>query len=511
MNAGLFQLEGRAIQLYGWQEEAVQGLRDNIDAGVKNQILAAPTGSGKTVIASYMIARCAQKRQRAIFICDRRQLIQQTSDTFLEYGIPHGVCMPDHPFDDPDWTNRILVASAQTLERRGWPMIPPNLIVVDEAHTQREYVVQRIKRRDTVTIGLTATPFPKGLGLVYDSVVNVRTLNQLTADGYLAPFDAYAAAEPDMTDATVTAGEWSDTEAERKALPIIGDTVAEYVEKAMGKKFIAFGVTIRHCEELQQRFMKAGIQCELYTSDTPEEKRRQIVADFNDRGSYLKGLISVAALSKGFDAPCVEVVIMCRPLRSSFAEHIQILGRGLRRDPQNPGKRCIVLDHSGNMMRFWRQMQDFFEHGVSELDDGKKKDRKPAEFKEPEPVKCPKCTAVHRPMPMCPACGYEYPKRSKIHHLPGKLVALGTVVPRTETDLRQDVYSQLLHVSSERSWNPKKVPVLFKQLFGDYPDPMLHRIAAQPSDKLLNWILSEDIRFAKSKGRTRVSRPAARA
>jgi len=66
----------------------------------------------------------------------------------------------------------------------------------------------------------------------------------------------------------------------------------------------------------------------------------------------------------------IEVVVKARPLKSSLADHFQILGRGLR---IHPGKtECIVPNHSGNCVRFWADMHAFFEKGVSELADGKK-------------------------------------------------------------------------------------------------------------------------------------------
>src|SRR5690606_31159384 len=152
--------------------------------------------------------------------------------------------------------------------------------------------------------------------------------------------------------------------------------------------------------------------------------------------------------------------------RSSLAEHIQILGRGLRRDPDNPEKRCIVLDHSGNMLRFWQQMHDFFEHGVSELDDGKRKEKKKAEVKEKEPVKCPKCAYVHKPRPMCPSCGHQYPRMNRVEHLPGKLVALGSVLHETQEDLRRDVFAQLLFLAQERGYKTGWAAHQFEKLFG---------------------------------------------
>ena len=101
--------------------------------------------------------------------------------------------------------------------------------------------------------------------------------------------------------------------------------------------------------------------------------------------------------------------------------------------------RDTVEKLAGNCMRFWDRMQEFFEEGCSELDDGKRKDKKkPQEKPERQPVKCPKCFAVHLPSPMCHACGYEYPKkRATVAHIAGELAELtGTVKPGEERQAR---------------------------------------------------------------------------
>lgn len=491
----LWAAEAREIQLYDWQGEAAEALRSNIRSGTKNQILVAPTGSGKTIIATYLIAEAAKKGKRAVFVCDRVNLIDQTSAVFDDYGLPHGVIQADHWRWRP-W-EKVQVASAQTLARRKWPE-DVDLIIVDEAHTVHNSVSKRILERNCVTIGLSATPFTKGLGKLYDAVVTVRTLNQLTADGYLAPYTIYAATEPDMTGAKTAAGEWTIDEAADRAMPIIGDAVAEYLKHAAGKKFIAFGVNVAHCEEMQRQFMAAGVQCSLYTYQTGDEERTAMVREFRTADSYLRGLISVAALSKGFDVPGIEVIIMCRPLRISLAEHIQILGRGLRRDPDNPEKCCIVLDHAGNCIRFWQQMHDFFEHGSTQLDDGKRKEKKKNEPPEKEPYKCPRCAHVHPPRPMCPMCGHEYPRRNLVEHVPGELRALAAGTPSTVSNLRQDVYSQLLHVSDQRGYKEGYATHKFRELFGDWPNG-LHKSPAPPTPKTLSWLKSQQIRWAKSR------------
>lgn len=482
------------IELRDYQAEAVEALRANIRAGKKNQVLAAPTGSGKTVVASYLIDECQRKGKRALFVCDRIPLINQTSETFDAYDIDHGVIQGDHWRNRP-WKN-VQVASAQTLKNRGWPAA--DLIVVDECHSMYKTITDRISKRDTIVIGLTATPFTKGMAKYYDSVVTVRTTNQLVADGFLAPFRVFAASEPDMTGATTNKfGEWTDEEAEKRSLPIVGDCVAEYLKHGDGKKFLAFGVTIKHCEEIQKQFMNAGVQCALYTSHTPDEERNQLVRELKTRDGWLRGLVSVSALSKGFDVAEIEVIIIARPLRKGFAEHIQILGRGLRPHPDK--QVCTVLDHAGNVMRFWGRMQEFFEEGCSELDDGKRKDKKSKPKKEREPVKCSKCAHIHKPMPTCPQCGFEHPRRSsEIAHVAGELREfVGTVAEGRE---RHALYAQLLHIAREREYKEGWAKQSYREKTGVWPSPdVLDVTPMPPSGAVLRWVKSRMIAYAKRK------------
>jgi DNA repair protein RadD len=478
-----------------WQTEAVERIRACFRAGHRNVLLVAPTGSGKTVIASYLVSETDHNGKRAVFVCDRIPLIEQTSATFDRYKIDHGVIQAAH-WRDRSW-KRIQVASAQTLARRKWP--DADLIINDEAHTVHKSVATRTDRRDCYTVGLTATPFTRGLAKHYDAVVTVRTLDQLTAEGLLAPFKVFAPSQPDMTGAKVTKlGEWEDADTAKRAMPIVGDIVTEYLKHGEGRHFIAFGVNVAHCEEIQHQLMAAGIMAGLYTYQTSDEKRAEMLRDFQP-GGHLRGLVSVAALSKGFDAPHVGVIIMARPLRKSLAEHIQILGRGLRIDPANPDKVCLVLDHAGNMMRFGEKMYEFFAEGVSTLDDGKTKEKKPQEKPELQPYKCPKCTAVHRPAPMCPACGHEYPKKAAVRHVSGELREMGA--PERGGDGRQAFYSELLGVCHQRGYKPGWAFHKYAEKFGGRTprQDRLQDVPTTPSRATESWVRSRMIAWAKGK------------
>jgi len=484
----------KEIILRDYQQEAIEALRENIRNGVKNQILSASTGSGKTVIAAHLLKECHEKYKRAVFVADRIALIDQTSATLDEYGIPHGVIQGDHwrfrPYE------RIQIASAQTLARREWP--DADMLIIDECHTLSQTVIDRIKDRGTIVLGLTATPFTKGLGEYYDAVASVTTTNQLIKNEFLVPFRVFAASSPNMEGAKVVAGEWSDSEATERSMPIVGDCVAEYLKHGEGKKFIAFGCTIVHCEELQRQFLAAGVMCELYVHGTPDSARTEMVREFKKPDSYIRGLISVSALAKGFDVSDVEVIIMARPLKKSLAEHVQILGRGLRIHPEK--SHCLVLDHSGNMERFWPEMSDFFENGAPPLDDGKPKPKKKAkERPEAEAIKCPKCFSVHSRAPTCPECGHIYPRVSKIQHVEGELLEFKGSKGTKKED-KQQVYSELLGMARDRGYADGWVAHKYRAKFGVWPRG-LQKFPVEPSAAISNWVRSQMIRYSKGKKR----------
>ncbi len=484
------------MSLYDFQEAAVEQLRANIRAGVKNQVLCAPTGSGKTEMALHLISECYSRGKRAAFVVDRISLLDQTSARMDQYEIQHGVIQAQHWRFRP-W-NRIQVASIQTIARRNWPE-DLALIVVDECHAISQTVVKRILPRETVTIGLSATPFTKGLGQYYDAVVCVTTTQKLIEQGYLSPFRMFAPSEPNMDGAKVVAGEWSDDEAAKRSMPIVGDCVAEYLKHGNNGKAIVFGCTVAHCEEMQRQFLAAGVQAGLYTYQTGDEERTRLLEEYRKPDSYVRVLISVAALARGFDVPDVTVVICARPLRKSFAEWVQMIGRGLRRDPDNPEKVCTILDHSGNAARFFAQMQEFFQDGMSELDDGRPKKKQPAAGEDGGKVKkCPKCHHVHAVRPTCPLCGFEYPRRV-VRHEAGVLAEIGS--PGDTSASRSRFYAELLWLAAHRGYKEGFAARVYRDHYGQWPSG---RPQPQPaSNATVAYVQHRLIRHAHASRRAR--------
>ena len=488
------------IQLRDYQLDAVQQARDAIRAGAKNVLIVAPTGSGKTVIASHLIDESVSKGKRSAFVIDRLSLLGQTSETFDRYGINHGVVQGNHWRWKPELP--VQICSIQTVAKRNWP--DAHLIIVDEAHTITDTVAKRITPRDTITIGLTATPFTKGLGKLYDAVVNVTTTNRLIEQGFLSNYVIYSCVEPDMEGVRVVAGEYEESESSKRALQVVGDVVHEYLEKGEFRKFICSAVDTAHVYELQRQFLAAGINVAAYTYKEKEEDRDDILKEYRKSDSTIRGLITVTAASKGFDCPDIGCVIMARPLRKSLAEHIQFFGRGLR---TAEGKtNCIILDHSGNSARFWAQWNDFFENGVTELDDGTKKEKpKAKEDKdaEDEMMKCPHCRAMHMPRPSCPSCGHEYARKAAIEHVPGTLKEL--IATGNSSMMRRELWPQVCgYVATlgnpDDAYNQRRAQAIYIELTGSPAQARFESTThTQPTPELRSKIKANQIRFIKGK------------
>lgn len=481
------------LELRPYQEHAFDQARELIRQGKRRILIVAPTGSGKTVLASALMEMTIAKGNRATFVVDRLSLIDQTSEMFDRYGISHGVVQSQHPRFR--MYERVQVCSVQTLAKRGWP--DSHVDVFDEAHVLHACHKHRMADDSTV-IGLTATPFTRGLAKYFDAVVNVTTTRELIDAGYLSKYRIFSCAEPNMEGARVkSGGEWNDTDASDRAVKIVGDVVGEYSTHGDGRKFICSAVDTRHVDELARQFRDAGIEVATYTYQDRDKDRMETVREFRKPDSRIRGLITVTAASRGFDVPDVSCIIMARPLRKSLAEHIQLFGRGLR---MAEGKDdCLVLDHTGNCARFFDACETFFNEGQSELDDGRKRERAKATPKEREPLKCPQCRALHAPAPKCPCCGHAYPRKAPIQHVAGTLKEL--IAAGAKHTLSRDVWPQVCaYVRQKREGDAarRQALAIYHEMTGMWP---VSRFEDTPSlgpfPEVMGRIRQQQIRYAK--------------
>jgi superfamily II DNA/RNA helicase len=313
------------------------------------------------------------------------------------------------------------------------------------------------------------------LGKIFSNLINATTMHELTRSGVLVPMRVFSCHKPDMTGAATAGGEWTDKAAEERGMAIVGDVVSDWIKYGENRKTIVFGATIKHCQEIAQQFINQGIMAAVFTSETTAKEREILLSEYRKADSALKILISVEALAKGFDVPDVGCVCDARPLRKSLSTAIQMWGRGLRSSPSTGKTDCLLLDFSGNIIRFAEDFTDVFFNGLDVLDDGEKLDKTIRKDEEKELRGCPKCGytpyAKH-----CMACGYEKVSKEVSKALPGEMREISIGEGKNKKVLAenaQHLWNQLCtysrHYSKPESQQGRAYH-LFKKITGQ--DPM---------------------------------------
>ena len=488
-----------------FQVKAHEALRKGFREGHKNQIIMAPTGAGKTYLGLRICNEAIQRGKRAVFLCDRTTLINQTSTVADRYGMTsHGIIQAKHWRRRPD--ELFQIASVQTIAKREfWPQM--DVLVVDEAHTTYKAWTTFAKETNATVIGLSATPFTQGLGKIFSNIVNATTMHELTQKGVLVPMRIFSCSKPDMTGAETAGGEWTDKAAEERELKIVGDVVSDWQKFGDNRKTIVFGATIKHCEELCKQFVQLGVMAAIFTSETTEKERENLLKEYRKPNSNLKILISVEALAKGFDVPDVGCICDARPLRKSLSTAIQMWGRGLRSSPETRKKDCHLLDFSGNIVRFFEDFNDIYFNGLEKLDDGDKLDKKIRTQEEFESKGCPRCS--YKPFhKRCMACGYEKVSKEMSEALPGHMKEIFIGEGKNKKKLAENaenLWNQVCTYArihsrpdsqSGRAWH------LFKQITGqDSQWAFTKAPMVEINKNVLNKIRSMNIEYKKGKGR----------
>lgn len=481
-----------------FQISAHESLRQGVRDGHKNQVIMAPTGAGKGLLAIRIAHEAEQRGKRAVLICDRRALVYQLAESAGNYGVSNfGVQMgDDFNFHRPEAA--IQICSAQTLQNRKFPQA--DVVIVDECHTLMPSWVNEMKESKALWVGLSATPFTKGLGTMFSNLINATTMAELVQQKFLVPMRVISCVKPDMAGAATSGGEWTAKAAGERGMEIIGDVVLEWKKHADNGKTIVFGSTIKHCEELVKQFNEAGVMACLYTSNTAEKERRSILKEYKRRDSVIRVLVSVEALAKGFDVPDVTFVVDARPLRKSLSTAIQMWGRGARSSPDTGKEFFTLLDCSGNFLRFQEDFENIYCNGLDRLDDGENLDKKVRkdEEQDKEPKSCPACG--YSPFfKTCMSCGHEKRIESAVEHENGVGVEVrGAEFAKAERAEKQKFYSQLLGYQEACGYSHGWTAHKYKEKFGVWPRG-LSETPVTPSPEVARWIKHQQIKYAKGK------------
>jgi DNA repair protein RadD len=486
--------------LRDYQKESIERLRSGFKEGHTRQILCAATGGGKSVIMTSMIESAVEKGSRVLFICERRILVEQFSRHLDEIGVEHGVLMSGHWRFKPHY--KVQVATAQTLEKMdSWPNF--DVVFIDEIHAaMRKSVVSLFENRPRLrVVGATATPFHKAIPQYFSNVVNVITMQELVRDGFLVPFRVFVAHEINTDGVKVVAGEWQKDELETRGRQIVGDVVADYIRIStevfgIHKKTICFSCGVAHGTELADKFNEAGIYAVQISYKDTDDHKAEVLKEFAKPDTQIKIVISSDILTRGFDQPDVEHVILARPLKKSFSSHVQMVGRGARPYPDK--EFCVIQDHSGNWLRFAESWEDLHDSGVQVLDsEPDNTSRKEPTAKEKEAAKCPRCGHVWGRSDFCLNCGYVRPVINQVEALPGEMLELsGAKKEKYSSEYKQAWYHGMIGHLMAIGKNENRAYHLYKEKFG--VGPAWEKKAGPIIPEVISYLQYANILYAKS-------------
>jgi len=355
------------MQLRKWQQEII----DKFPSIIKQHnrfILKAPTGAGKTVLASELIERF-YKGKKIVVLCHRLVLLEQLERALSKKHVVRKLTVSDkgEAFDGYD----VLLSTSMRAKSMLADAIPKaDLIIVDEAHRVSpngqgyKWILDEFKNNGKQTaqlMGLTASPERRTgdqrdqLNLAFDAIIDCANIEDLISEGVLVQpvYRPHFVHDLDLRSIDITSG---DFPVATLAPAIIKSSMIDYAiwsyseerTKIINKPISAwFCADISVAEATLAAIQKAGIEAALVTAGTPLKERMRLLK-CHEKGE-IEAMVSVGVLAEGWDNPFCNIIVHLRPTLSKVLWG-QSVGRGLR---SAPGKtKCVVIDVSSNWSTF---------------------------------------------------------------------------------------------------------------------------------------------------------------
>ena len=331
------------MDLRPYQHEALQRSKAKYAEGVTRQLIALPTGTGKTVIFA-SISQYFPDAGRTLVLVHREELAEQAADKLRRCnpGLSVGIEMAERHASSND---RIVVGSVQTLGRKGSKRLaaldPAHFtkIICDEAHhsiaqsylTVFDHFGLRSPDNKKLLLGVTATPNRSdgsALGQVYDEIIYQMPILQAIRQGWLTDVTGYKiSGQANLDDVHTLGGDFKQDELSgavntpyRNSLVVKG-----WLDNAKDRQTVAFTVDIQHAKDLATAFQERGVTALAVWGDDPDRADKLTA----HRAGHIKVLCNCAVLTEGYDDWRIACVLMAKPTKSQLL-FVQMCGRGLR-------------------------------------------------------------------------------------------------------------------------------------------------------------------------------------
>ena len=340
-------------QLYAWFSDGNDG----------NPCLVLPTGSGKSHIVAALCKDALQNwpETRVLMLTHVKELIEQNAEKMRLHwmGAPMGIYSASvgrRELGEP-----ITFAGIQSVRSKARQLGHIDICIIDECHVVSHKdeggyrsLLDDLKaiNPNLRVIGLTATPYRLGHGLItdkpalFDALIEPVSIEELIHKGFLSTLRSKVTkSKLDTSGVHKRGGEFIESE-----LQAAVDTdennakvVREVIELAGDRRaWLVFCAGVDHAQRVASVLRANGIAADCVTGETPKTQREQMLADF--KAGKLRALTNANVLTTGFDYPDIDLIAMLRPTMSPGL-YVQMAGRGMR--VKSHTDHCLVLDFAG--------------------------------------------------------------------------------------------------------------------------------------------------------------------
>lgn len=402
-----------------YQAEAEAAFWDHMCRRSTNPVICLPTGAGKSIVIA-QIAKTAVERWngRIVFLAHRKELLTQNATKIQQLLPDHKIGVYSAGLKSRDTREAILVAGIQSVYKRAATLGPRNLVFIDEVHLvphngegmYRTFLESLREHNPKIRLGgCTATPYRLDVGPLcrpdglFQKVCYSAPIRQLIDEGWLCNLTIKPAnREVDTSRLGLRGGEFIPYDMQALFNSVVDMATEELVRKTKDRhSVLIFCSGIDHAEHVSRAIERLTDEpVGVVTGETLPLERASTLDRFSKQ--QLRYLCNVDVLTTGFDAPCIDAIVL---LRATMSPGLlaQMIGRGFR--VHESKEDCLILDFGGNLQR----------HGPIDAENYGKTHAGSQHAGE-APVKvCPCCgEEVLLGTRECP-CGWLFPPREPSH------------------------------------------------------------------------------------------------
>lgn len=406
------------LRLRDYQQRAIDDAIAWLTNNTGHPCLELPTGAGKSVVVAELCRKMAQDwGSNVTMVTSSKELVAQNAERMRSVWPNAPIGVYSAGLKKRELGNPITFAGIQSIYRRAAEMPPQQMLIVDECHLInhenegmfRQFINELTERSpDLRVVGLTATPFRLGHGLITDEpaifkeLLQPTSIEELIYKGYLSPLRSkLTGLKYDVSGVHKRGGDFIEGElaqavdTDHQNDEVVRETVAIAGDR---KAWLFFATGVMHAVHLRDSLIAHGVDAACITGDTPAAQRDDIIRRF--KAGEIRALTNANVLTTGFDYPAIDLLCLCRPTMSPVI-YMQQAGRGLR---ICEGKEdCLVLDFAGVVEQ----------HGPITAVQTPKKNKGSGNGEAPSKV-CDECyEIVAASAKECPTCGARFPEPEK--------------------------------------------------------------------------------------------------